>query len=57
MSLGTVTLENGTLTADTPTTTGLIDGWGAYNEQDTPESFMEKFKDWSNGYVIAKEVS
>jgi len=57
VSLGTVTLENGTLTADTPTTTGLIDGWGAYNEQDTPESFMEKFKDWSNGYVIAKEVS
>lgn len=52
---GTATYEDGALSADTPAMQAGIDAW-LLNAHDTPETFVQYFKKWTNGYASSEEV-
>lgn len=45
-SLGTVDLVDGQLQTDDPGVQSIVDSWSG-----DPQSFMDRYSDWSNGYV------
>lgn len=51
--LGDVRIQDGKLDPD-PAVASIAESWTAMRK--TPEQFVKRYRDWSNGYVVSKEA-